>query len=181
MFCDEWQECGHHERDRCRPFHLWVSVAGTEQRYEAFYFGSGEWDSRDAMLALDAEAGWPPGVQPHNLAYLSGMSTTEAKLLAQAAFVNLMTEWWCGIGCDKSCDHDEVHPSHNAVDEFIERCRRQEWVLSEGMVRDFGDDLAGELRIFRGWCIHKPWDKHEVDLNNPMMFTPEQIEHLLRR
>ena len=147
--------------------------------YEASYFGSGEWDSRDAMLVLDTGGGSWTGPQSHNLAYLASITPFEHHALAQAAFYNLRSGWWCGVDCDQSCDHDERHPGHTAVSDFLERCRRGHWSLTEGMARDYADDIAGELRILRGWCIHEPWDKHEVGPGNPMMVDSDYIRGMV--
>ena len=97
MECDDWQQCGHRSGDGCEAAHIWVPVPGTDERYEAFYFGDGEWDSRDAMLVLDWEA---RAVQAHNLQHLRTASSGELRVVARVAFVQLVTGWWCGIGAD---------------------------------------------------------------------------------
>ena len=150
MHCGEWTNCGHFEGDGCRGRQIAISVEGGV--YVAEYWGNGEWDSRNAILLLDLLGDSADvHVQPHNLSYLATMDTGEISELAEIALDNLRSGWWMGLSARDGADE----PSHLAAKTFARRYSDGDRTLNEGFVREYGNDLAGELRFMRGWCIHK--------------------------
>jgi hypothetical protein len=68
---------------------------------------------------------------------------------------------------------------HAAATDFIASYRRETPRMTEAFIWFAADDLATELLYHRGWCPHKPWDKHRADEPNNPVALPGEPELLL--
>ncbi|MBI2767165.1 MAG: hypothetical protein HYX53_14815 [Chloroflexi bacterium] len=121
----------------------------------------------------------------HNIAYLASMAGGEQEVLARSAYLDLADGWWAGADSNLGGHADVFEDRAEAqggVRRFIEDCQRGNWCLNEGFIAEYANDLAGELRLLRGWCIHAPWDKHRADdAGNPIAAAAESVADALRR
>ncbi len=167
VFCTpERNGCGHYEGDTCPDWEC-------------------EWSSLDAILEerdVDGrrvdhgghrhdglpDVGGQAVVTDVNLRYLATMTSAEARLMAdnvhwafgpKGDWDHARRDRWCAQcrGCWQQCGYCAV--AEAAVEEFLQRYAEDERALTEGLLHFWGNDIAGELRLFRGWCPHLPFDK----------------------
>lgn len=125
-----------------------------------------DWDGRDSMLLDDCPQVDEHGKAveghgnccPHNLSYLATMTEVEHEELAKAALEHLVTGWWAEFYVDSFRAVASGYAGGAGLtggQRFVKDCRDGRWELNEGFVHDFANDLAGELRLMRGWCPHQ--------------------------
>ena len=169
MFCTpERNGCGHHEDDGC-PSHdcEWSAFdAISEERSVAGAYTNNEGRRYDGLSNVDGQA----VVTATNLSYLATMDPEEALLMAawsrmllldEGSWGNARVDRWCACcqGDWRACGH--CAGQNAAVAAFLDQ-DGDEITLSEGLIHYWGNDIAGELRLFRGWCPHLPFDKRRA-------------------
>jgi hypothetical protein len=95
------------------------------------------------------------------------------EVLARTAVLMLETGDWWGIhsaaGWVPNLSDAEDWLWHVAATLFVSTYDRRQPCMNEPFVWLAADDLATELLYHRGWCPHKPWDKHVADeADNPV-------------
>lgn len=159
LACGDWQECG-------RDGHEWMlgDVCA------------------DCVPRMNAVAPWRN--RAGALRYLSTASAGELGVLARTAALMLEGGDWWGIhsknGWVSRLTNAEDALWHFAATDFVSKYDRKQPSISEAFVWFAADDLATELLYHRGWCPHKPWDKHRADEpNNPLALPGEPTLSLL--
>ncbi len=167
MFCTpERNGCGHYEDDGCPDYDCeWAGLdAISEERIEKGASIDNGGQRYDGLPDIRGQA----VVTDVNLSYLATMTPAEALLMAEWARMLLLDDgsWgnaWAHHWCEecqgrwRECGH--CRGTYDAVQEFLDRHAAGARGLTEGMIHYWGNDIAGELRLFRGWCPHLPFDK----------------------
>lgn len=167
MFCTpERNGCGHYEDDGCPAYGCeWSALdAISEERWIDGAHADNGGRRHDGLPQTAGQA----IVTDVNLSYLATMTPGEARLIGEWARA-LLTDggswahtrsrhWceWCN-GRWRDCRH--CYGEYEAVQEFLNGDAAGETWLTEGIIYYWGNDIAGELRLFRGWCPHLPFDK----------------------
>lgn len=169
MFCTpERNGCGHHEADGCPNWSCeWSAFDAIGE--ERFADGTHS-DNRGSRFDGLPEVSGQAVVTDVNLTYLATMTPEEARLMTDWARVLLIDESWGNSVADHWCGACRGHRSRcaynlseqQAVGEFLAKGPTGEAVLTEGMIYFWGNEIAGELRLFRGWCPHLPFDKRRA-------------------
>lgn len=158
--------CGHYESDGCAGYACeWSALdAISEERYVDGAHSDNGGRRYDRVPDVPGQA----VVTDVNLSYLATMTSAEALVMADAAKALLLDaaaladpeyEHWCGRCEGKWHQCTFCSGEHQAVQEFLQRHAAGDKSLTEGLVHYWGNDIAGELRLFRGWCPHLPFDK----------------------
>jgi hypothetical protein len=90
-----------------------------------------------------------PTACPHNLTLLAAATDEELRELGAHARDVLAN------GCWESDAAEVGEPAALAARHFMDQWPETH-SLTEGLIAHYGNDLAGELRLMRGWCVHKP-------------------------
>ena len=167
MFCTpERNACGHFEGDGCPDYGCeWSALdAISEERHVGGRWVDNGGQRYDGLPAIDGQA----IVTGISLSYLATMTLAETLLMADWARMLLLDEgswgnaradhWceWCK-GQWRDCGH--CAGEYAAVEDFLDKEAAGASGLTEGIIHYWGNDIAGELRLFRGWCPHLPFDK----------------------
>ena len=135
----------------------------------------------DCVPRVNAAAPWSD--RAGALRYLSSASSGELEVLARTAALMLEGGDWWGIhstnGWVAGLMNGEDAFRHAAATDFIASYGRLGPRMSEAFIWFAADDLATELLYHRGWCPHKPWDKHEADEPSNPIALPGDPELLL--
>ncbi|MGI8927392.1 MAG: hypothetical protein ACR2HN_12220 [Tepidiformaceae bacterium] len=167
MFCAlERNGCGHFEDDGCPNWECeWSSLdAISEERYVGGCRIDHGGRRHDRLPDVCGQA----VVTDVNLRYLATMTPAEARLMADNThrafgpngdWDHARRDRWCARcrGHWQHCGH--CAGAEAAVAGFVDRYVQGDRSLTEGLVHFWGNDIAGELRLFRGWCPHLPFDK----------------------
>jgi len=126
-----------------------------------------EFDSREAMWGSYWDIGSiAPATQAlvkaENDAYLRDHPPTEAE---KPRLINNITEmlrigWWGGYRDPDGEALEYPEASRKAAQAFMYRVSLGMDPLTPEFLQEYGKDIAGELRLGRGWCIHDYSDKH---------------------
>lgn len=128
-----------------------------------------EWDSRDAMLMDDEQAqawraelgpeAWSAKVEARNAEYFATLTAAEAPAFVAQVAEHLNDDWWDGLWGDTQ-DPAAV-AFMKAFSEWFDAGSPADTaaaVIPDVFAKEYIHDLAGELRLGRGWCPHAPVD-----------------------
>ena len=167
MFCTpERNGCGHFEGDACPDYGCeWSAFdASSEERFVDGAYATNGGQRYDGLPAFDGQA----IVTGISLSYLATMTLAETLLMADWARMLLLDEGsWGNARADHWCewckgqwrDCGYCAGEYAAVEDFLDKEAAGASGLTEGIIHYWGNDIAGELRLFRGWCPHLPYDK----------------------